>query len=297
MLWFASLIFVVITAPLWLPMAVGTAAIAVAGLVAIVVIVVPPVVGALIAERLADAPAMGALAGCLVSAYYGRELWFRETGKRWPEFAKPPRAPPVVAPQRTGLADLQQAVIVQRAEQRRIEAERAAETARRAAMKEQTRRDVEQRWPEWCAKFDEAVASVNVVLNELRLPSIERATHSVSSLNSVLSQLGELQVETAVVPPTWQLVRQQDWRTGYHRRRDDLDDDSEEFECFGAQWRLDLTHPLSLRFAISDSGIYIGDNDEIEGRPFNATSVQDIADAISLEIRDDILEHGKGWAS
>lgn len=160
----------------------------------IVVIVVPPIVGALIAERLADAPAVGALAGCLLSGCYGRELWSRETGKRWPEFARPPMAPPVVASQRTGLADLQQAVIVQRAKHRRIVAERAAETAHRAAVKEQTRCDVEQRRPEWYSKFDEAVSSVNVVLSEPGLPSIQRAQPSVNSLSSVQ-------------PPAWEPER------------------------------------------------------------------------------------------
>ncbi|MEQ1711448.1 MAG: hypothetical protein ABL908_08595, partial [Hyphomicrobium sp.] len=170
MVWFASLIIVVLTAPLWLPLAVGAAAIAAAGLVAIVVIVVPPIVGWGIAQNMDVPPVSGALLGSIASTYFGREVWLRYTGKRWrersmPIAAKAPSALRAIAPQPSGLADLQHAVIVQRAEKRRIEAERAAETARRAAMKEQTRRDVEQRWPEWCAKFDEAVASVNVVLN------------------------------------------------------------------------------------------------------------------------------------
>ncbi len=282
MVWFASLIVVVLTAPLWLPLAVGAAAIAAAGLVAIVVIVVPPIVGALIAERLADAPAIGALAGCLVSAYYGRELWCRETGTRWPKFTKPPSAPPAVAPERTGLADLQQAVITQRAEKRRIETERAAEAARRAAEKEQVRRDVEQRWPEWCAKFDEAVASVNVALKELGLPAIERAKHSVNPLNSVLQ-------------PAWEPVRRSEWE-GYHLREVRCDD-GELPEHFGAYWHLHLKPPVSLRLAISEGGVHIGGQGGVfEGLSCHNTSVQNIADAISVEIRDYILEHEKGAA-
>lgn len=71
-------------------------------------------------------------------------------------------------------------------------------------------------------------------------------------------------------------------------------DDGEFPEHFGAYWHLNLGKPVSFLLANSEGGLHIGGQGGIMERlPFSTFSVRDIADAIALEIRDNLMKYGK----
>ncbi len=254
-------------------------------LVVLSAMVLPPLLGVLVDDRMSEPSNAGLLIGCVVSVVLATRMaahvWYVELGKLAPwQASGNGDARPQPARAHSNLDTLQQSVRDLRAEReserQATEAQAALREGERGERGEQQRRQraIEKDWPAWSAKFDDAIDAVNTVLGGLQLPQLKKIEG----------------------PPAWEPVRRRDqhrdWRDwSYYGKPDEDADGGDERRCLSARWVLDLTVQIVVRLSIADDG-YVHVSDQYDGDETliaNAQSGQ-IADMISLVLKGHIIE-------